>query len=95
MKALLVLSLVVPAYIWESNVFRLLWKWHICPTFNVEPLNLVQAMGLILVLNYVVSSRIIAKNANESDDAGLGLLIYSQIYATIVLGYGWILTYFV
>ena len=45
---LMVLTSIVNGY-----VFLKLWGWFVSPTFHVEPLILVEAIGLYLFINFL------------------------------------------
>lgn len=83
----LVVSLVVTGY-----TLAKLWSWFIVSQFHVEELNLINSMGLCLVLGYVVGR-------NKSEDGETGVertvkkLLEKIITSGIILLLGWILTY--
>jgi hypothetical protein len=48
-------------------VFQRLWAWFAVPTFDVVPLNLAQALGVALLVEYLVARTPTRKEAEEAD----------------------------
>jgi hypothetical protein len=90
----IVLTLTITQFI-NGFVIMKLWAWFIVPTFGVVQLGLVEAIGLMLVVNFFKPI-----NSSKKDDTeefwekflkGLGLLLFK---AGFVLFVGWIVSLF-
>jgi len=57
----IVLAMIISPII-SGFVIVKLWAWFIVPTFEVNPLRIVEAIGIMLLINYLK-----AKRDKESD----------------------------
>ena len=79
----------------RGYVFISLWGWFVVTTFNLNPLRLVEGIGLMFVFGYLTTKL----NVDEKNDTSLveKLLTHtiSQIiYAVMILLFGYILVQF-
>lgn len=79
----------------RGYVFISLWGWFVVTTFNLNPLRLVEGIGLMFVFGYLTTKL----NVDEKNDTSLveKLLTHtiSQIiYAGMILLFGYILVQF-
>ena len=91
--AILLTMIITPLI--RGYVFISLWGWFIVTTFNLNPLRLVEGIGLMFVFSYLTAKL----NTDEKNDSSLveKLLTHTltQIfYAGIVLLFGYILVQF-
>lgn len=75
-------------------VFQTLWGWFIVPTFTMQPLTLIQAIGTSFFINYLKMN--LAKKSDDefSMEFVFKALAMSVVTALFVLGLGWIITLF-
>lgn len=75
-------------------VFQTLWGWFIVTTFAIQPMTLIQAIGISFFISYL------KMNLSKSNDDEfyiefvLKALVTSVITALVVLGFGWVITLF-
>lgn len=75
-------------------VFQTLWGWFIVPTFTMQPMTLIQAIGISFFINYI-KMNLSEKNDDEfSMEFVLKILLMSVAMALFNLGLGWIITLF-
>ena len=79
--------LAIPVAIINGFVFCKQWVWFIVPTFEIQPLRIIEAIGIMFLLNFVS-----AEAPKKSDVSySFGYRISSRIiYALLVLFFGWI-----
>ena len=90
----ILLTMVINPII-RGYVFISLWGWFVVTTFNLNPLRLVEGIGLMFVFGYLTTKL----NVDEKNDTSLveKLLTHtiSQIiYAVMILLFGYILVQF-
>jgi len=49
-----VLGLIIANTMWGGYVFTVLWAWFVVPTFKLQALTLAPAIGLSLMVRFVV-----------------------------------------
>lgn len=75
-------------------VFQTLWGWFIVPTFTMQPMTLIQAIGISCFISYI-KMNLGKKNDDEfSMEFVLKVLVMSVVMALLILGFGWIITLF-
>jgi hypothetical protein len=87
------ITMVITALI-GGFVFQTLWGWFIVPTFTMQPMTLIQAIGTSFFINYLKMNL-----GKKSDDEFsmkfvLKALVMSVVMALFVLGLGWVITLF-
>jgi len=90
--ATLIIMFCVP--IMTGFVFAQLWQWILVPTFELQPLRLIEAIGIMLILGYVL---IKVKAKKEPNDEFIDLLkgvVKAVVISGLALFYGWIITLF-
>ena len=88
-----ILAMVISPII-NGFVVTKLWTWFIVPTFDANPLRIVEAIGLVFIVNYLRMKR--DKNADEVDfwsDFASNIL-FIILYAGFALFSGWIVQKF-
>lgn len=86
-------------------VLAKLWLWFVVSTFNVDPLTIVQALGISFTFSYLMGNLEKFKTNEEKEDKELtttGVIVgkviegfvKSIVAAFVVLFLGWILTLF-
>lgn len=92
---IILLSMVVSPII-NGYVLMKLWMWFIVPTFETQPLRMVEAVGLMILTNYLKSTY--TKNEvkdNESWETFNHILIFTIVYSILVLFSGWVVSCFI
>jgi hypothetical protein len=93
-KLLFATFLAIITIIVEGFVFMQLWQWFTVPVFKVQPLTLVQSLGLILFLAYLKSK---PKKKTEDDLSWENLVrnfINSLMLISLFLGAGYLINLF-
>ena len=88
-----VLAMIISPII-NGFVITKLWLWFVVPTFEVNPLRVVEAIGLMFLINYIK-----AKRDNEADkDKFWGQFAINIIFIFLMAGFallsGWIVQMF-
>ena len=74
-------------------VFSKLWLWFIVPTFQMQPLKFVEAIGIILLINFFIV-KLEDINENNFWEVFGQNAIFVVVTACFALFSGWILTLF-
>ena len=87
-----VLAMIISPII-SGFVILKLWGWFVVPTFETQPLRLVEAIGLMYLINYLK-----AKRDKEVQDKFwkefTANLIFVIVFAPFALFAGWIVSLF-
>ena len=88
-----VLAMLISPII-NGFVITKLWMWFIVPTFEANPLRVVEAIGLMFLINYVK-----AKRDKETDkDKFWEQFAKNMVYLILVAGFallsGWVVQMF-
>ena len=72
-----------------------LWEWFIVPTFHLQPLSVVQAIGLSMVVSYMSHTYVDTPEREESAAAKIGRVIGMAIFRPVfAVGFGWVIHQF-
>lgn len=88
-KILGVFAAVSVALFISGFVTLTLWNWLIVPTFDLPELNFASALGLALIITWFTDKTLF------KDREGIELVVAVSIWILFVLGYGFILTFFI
>lgn len=90
----IVLSFIITTLV-GGFVFMKLWAWFIVSIFHLPSLNIIEAIGVMMIINYAThrSSSKTEKSENPINDF-LSLVITNIIISLLVLLIGWILSFF-
>lgn len=93
-KFIVVMLTIIISPIINGFVFKTLWLWFIVPTFEANPLRVVEAYGLMVLINFVKTRR--DKEAAKKEFWGQFAtdLSYLILTAGITLLIGWIVQMF-
>lgn len=84
---LLAIMLFVGIVTWHGYVFSILWEWFAVPLFNLRPLAIPEAIGVMLVC-FMLTHQTPPKETGSN-------LIFSFVRPAFLLVMGWVLhTYF-
>ena len=87
----IVLGIIISPII-NGFVFSKLWLWFIVPTFQTQPLRIVEAIGISLFINFIFSKRV--KETEEFWETFIKNVVFVILMGSFVLLFGWILTLF-
>ncbi|MBA7601153.1 hypothetical protein ES703_08220 [subsurface metagenome] len=90
MKALAFI-LSFPAIILHGWVLSLLWRWFFVPTFGLPVLRLVEAIGIALVVRFLIY---VHPEHALTDEKLVEYTIAAYTFPLIMLGFGWIVRSF-
>lgn len=95
-KFMAILLIMTISPIINGFVFNKLWLWFIVPTFEVTPLRLIEAIGIILFINYLKLKPykdVKENNIEFWEELGIST-VYLIMMAAFVLGIGKLVTLF-
>ena len=72
----------------NSFVLTKLWAWFIVPIFELNPLRLIEAMGILLIVTFITPKN--TKKDGETWEKVLESFIFTITLALMTLGMGWI-----
>lgn len=85
------LALVIPTVAWRGWVLTKLWAWFIVGAFGADPLRLVDAIGISLVVGYLTTDYPFPSGKPaEAVDLLLWDLIVAAVVPACALAGGWI-----
>jgi hypothetical protein len=88
-----VLAVIVSAII-RGFIFSKLWLWFIVPIFQMQPLRVVEAIGIMSLIEFFL----IKKDKNNNEEKFWETLLSSMLFVMITSGFtllfGWIVTLF-
>jgi len=83
-----IISIIVKGF-----VLMKLWVWFITPTFNVNPLRLIETIGLVILLSFIFGKY---KEPNEDFWAMFAKqIIFTITFSGTMLLIGWIAQSFI
>jgi len=89
----IVLAMIISPII-NGFVFSKLWIWFIVPTFQMQHLRVVEAIGIIFLINFVHAR----KDKDVDKDKFWENLATSMIFVVLMAGFtllfGWVITLF-
>ena len=92
-KFMAVLLILIISPIIHGFVIVKLWAWFIVPTFNTEPLRIVEAIGIMLLISYIKSKRTETKDKDFWEELGKNI-VFAIFIAIFALTAGWIISKF-
>ena len=93
-KFMTVLLAMIISPIINGFVFSKLWLWFIVPIFQMQPLRVVEAIGIIFLINFIK-----AKKDKESDkDKFWETFATNMVFVVLMAGFallsGWVVMLF-
>ena len=92
---LLLLVLAITASIYNALIFTQLWEWFIVPAFGVEPIMVTTAIAIGLLTSLMFGKRSIAPPGEDETEFAFYNVLFSFVRTTLVVFFGYILTFFV
>jgi hypothetical protein len=69
----------------------MLWRWFLVPTFGVHELRVVNAIGLMWLVQYVTHDSSIKRDSSQDTITIIGIAILGPLMA---VGFGWVIHLF-
>ncbi|WP_319228437.1 hypothetical protein [Draconibacterium orientale] len=93
----MVCILLVFASVVNGFVVMKLWGWFIVPAFEIRPLHMVEAIGIMLFVRFAENRLAVRKKENE--DRSFLVILQENIFLVIFFGaftllIGWIISLF-
>ena len=91
----IVLALIISPII-SGFVLSKLWLWFIVSTFNANPIRIVEAIGIMFLINYILSQSKALENKSEDNfwNKFIMAIFATIITSAFVLLAGWIVKLF-
>lgn len=93
-KIMTVILAMIISPIVSGFVILKLWAWFIVPTFEAQPLRLVEAIGLMFLINYLKAKRDKEADKDKFWEQFARNFAFVIIYAGFVLLAGWVVSLF-
>ena len=88
------LTVAILFAILQGFVLYMLWGWFVAPAFSIPELTLVYAMGIMLVGRCFLGS-LILKPEPKNDKTYREQIITAVVFNVVLLGLGYVLTFFI
>lgn len=89
--AVLVFLMIIPATLLNAFVLTYLWRWFVVAHFGLSPIGIAEAIGLTLMVSYLV------KSPDDRDNKEKGMELFWTLMARMILRplfvfvFGWII----
>lgn len=93
-KSVFLILVTMISVLYFGFALKTLWDWFVVTSFNLPPLSLATAMGLVVMSSLFKSSSPVDKNESDADYLAKGL-VEVMVRPTMVLLCGWIVSWFV
>lgn len=88
-----ILAMIISPVVSGFVVLKL-WAWFIVPTFEAQPLRLVEAIGLMFLINYLKAKRDKEADKDKFWEQFATNFAFGIIYAGFALLAGWVVSLF-
>lgn len=85
------LALILPLGVLRAWALSWIWQWYVVPHFNVSPLPVAIAFGLVIMINGVRSSLSVKKEYRDVPNEWAGMIAGPFVLLFI----GWLGSFFV
>jgi hypothetical protein len=89
----IVLSMIFSVVI-TGFVFAKLWLWFIVPIFQFQPLRLVESIGIIVLISFVMVKQDNSVTNGNFWDKFVDSIMFTVVSSGLALLCGWIVTLF-
>jgi len=83
--------LTVYSYFANGFILSKLWSWFIVTTFGLEPLTIVQAIGVSMVVGFLTSHRASTNNKDKTTSDTIAEVLIALLSPWFTLLIGWII----
>ena len=88
-----ILAMVISPII-NGFVVLKLWAWFIVPTFEAQPLRIVEAIGLMFIVNYLKTKTLKEADKDKFWELFAAKFVFIIIYSGFALLAGWVVSLF-
>ena len=88
-----VLAMIITPII-NGFVFSKLWFWFIVPTLQMQPLRVIEAIGIIFLINFIRVKRDKEADKNKFWETFASNMVFIVFMAGFALLFGWVVTLF-
>lgn len=90
----IVLVMIITPII-KGFVFSKIWLWFIVPTFQIQPLRVVEAIGIMFLISFV-NAKIDKETNKDTFWKNLSISIaFTVLTAAVTLLFGWVVKLFI
>jgi len=89
----IILALTIGPII-NGFVFMKLWLWFIVPTFQMQPLRIVEAIGIVFFITFITLKKSKEVDKDKVFESLLESMIFTLSKSVVVLFFSWIITLF-
>tara|TARA_R110000850_G_scaffold32558_1_gene89716 strand:- start:118 stop:417 length:300 start_codon:yes stop_codon:yes gene_type:complete len=93
-KFMTIVIMMIISPIVNGYVFTKLWMWFIVPTFNIHPIRLIEAVGILLLVNFIKAKKDKAAKQESFWSDFIENVIFMFLMAGFVLLSGWVFKMF-
>lgn len=90
----IVLAMIIGPIVYGFVILKL-WGWFIVPIFEVEPLRLVEAIGLMFIINYIRAKRDKEADKYKFWEQFANNILFLFLMSGFALLSGWIVSLFI
>ena len=74
-------------------MFSYLWLWFVVPTFGLSPITVIQAVGLVITVGFLVKRGSSSKDSDTIEDVVTSMFL-NIISMFVIFGFGFIFSFF-
>jgi len=89
----IVIGIIIPPIIMGFVTMKL-WGWFVVPIFEQDPLKIIEAIGLVFLINYIKIKRDKEVDVDEFWSDVVSSLVFIILSSGVALLSGWIVQYF-
>lgn len=88
-------ALLAGSAVLSGWVLTVLWGWFVVPTFHVQPLGVVPAIGLSMLVTYLTyHSQDVEEVKRSATERWTRVVITAIVRPALVLGFAWVVHLF-
>lgn len=93
-KFITIVLIMIISSIVNGFVILKLWTWFIVPIFEIQPLRLIEAIGLMFLVNYLMIKQYKKTEKEEFWEKFISNLVFLIFYSAFTLFAGWLVNLF-